>query len=287
MTTHYSILSVNIRPEIQEKISIGFLLVCDSQVFFNYSKNKLSAAKSLLTDHGYRMLRDSLKNVESAAVNENEKLNVRKQMLLSSSLENSSFSISYISYISRYNNNVLSFSAPKKIDVAGSEEIFFKLFRLMVDDSESLPSVLLSNNLESFKTVNRPRLKKYFNVEKEFTSNEIPNLLAPVKVDLIGRNDKPVYAQSIELNRIVYHIENDLAQLLLLQNAFASENKSAKGFVLTSEPDKRETKQHNIWNQLRNNRLFEYVDISEGEKIIQYAEAHNVQPLVADDFESA
>lgn len=35
MTTHYTILTVQIRPEIQERISIGFALFDDNQVFLN------------------------------------------------------------------------------------------------------------------------------------------------------------------------------------------------------------------------------------------------------------
>ena len=277
MENYYSILSVQIRPEIQEKISIGFLLVGEGKVYFNYSKNKLSVAKSLLSDNGYKLLKDSIKNIEATAINESKNSELGKQLLISPAMEKNSFSIDYIVYLSRYNNNVLSFSAPKKIDVSLSQDIFSKLFSKFIDSTEFVPAIIRVNTVDTFKAAHRVTLDKHFNVEREFTSVEIPNLIAPVRVDLLGKNEIPVYMQSIDLNRNVYNIENDLAQLFFLRLAFAT---NSKGFVLTSEPDKKEKKQHDIWSQLRSSKLFEYVDLSEAEKIIQYAEEHNVLPLV-------
>ena len=278
MATYYSILSVHIRPEIQEKISIGFLLVGEGKVFFNFSKNKLLAAKGLLPETSFRLLKDSLKNIETTAVIEN---NTKSQLLLNDTLKKNTFSMSYIDYLSRYNNNVLSFSAPKKIDLQPSEEIYNKLFNKFIDDSEIVTAINKANNADTFKANNKVQLIRHFNVDREFTSIEIPKLIAPVKVDLLGKNEIPVYVQAVDLDKTVYHIEYELAQLAFLNLAFTEENKPAKGFVLSSEPDKKELKQHNIWKQLRSSKQFEYIDLSEPEKILEYAKKHGVQPLVA------
>src|SRR5665213_1663211 len=109
MATYYSILSALIRPEIQEKISVGLLLIGDKDVFFEYSKNKLNSAKTLLSENAHLMLKDALKNIEvtvSAQQSANKKyeLNFKKKSPLSES---------YIQYLSRYNNNILGFTSPK------------------------------------------------------------------------------------------------------------------------------------------------------------------------------
>jgi hypothetical protein len=280
MATYYSILSVHIRPEIQEKISIGFLLVGEGKVFFNFSRNKLLAAKGLLPDTSFRLLKDSLKNIETTAAIESNKDNA--QLLLNDSLKKNTFSVSYIDYLSRYNNNVLSFSTPKKIDIQASEEIYDQLFNKFIDDSETVTAISKTNNVDRFKANNKVQLVKHFNVDREFTSIEIPKLIAPVKVDLLGKNEIPVYVQAVDLDKMVYHIEYELAQLAFLNLAFNEEEKPAKGFVLSREPDKKEFKQHNIWKQLRSSKQFEYIDLSEPEKILEYAKKHGVQPLVAD-----
>ena len=67
MTTQYSILSVLIRPEIQEKITIGMLLMDEEKLFFDYSKRKLSIAKNLLSDNAFKSLKDALNNIQTSA----------------------------------------------------------------------------------------------------------------------------------------------------------------------------------------------------------------------------
>jgi len=261
MAAHYSMLSVQIRPEIQEKMSIGFLLVGDGNVFFNFSKNKLSAAKGLLQDAPFKLLRDSIRNMENTALIENNKED--SPLLINDPLKRNTFSMNYIDYLSRYNNNILSFSSPKKIDIQASGEVFNKLFKKFIDGSEIVTPTIKESNIEAFKTSNRVQLIRYFNVDREFTSKEIPGLIAPVKVDLIGENEIPVYIQGVDLDKMVYHVENELAQLTFLNLAFIEADKKAKGFVLSHEPDKKEYKQHDIWKQLRSNKQFEYIDVSE------------------------
>src|SRR5665647_1055100 len=101
MATYYSILSVHIRPEIQEKISIGFLLMDDNTILFDYSKNKLSIAKSLLTDTAYKLLKDSLHNIVAKATIENEIKN-NPQQSISTNLITNTFNKEYILYLSKY-----------------------------------------------------------------------------------------------------------------------------------------------------------------------------------------
>ena len=41
----------------------------------------------------------------------------------------------------------------------------------------------------------------------------------PVKLDLVGKNDIAVFGKSINLERITYHVREDLSNLLLLEKA--------------------------------------------------------------------
>lgn len=68
--------------------------------------------------------------------------------------------------------------------------------------------------------------------------------------------------------------------LLSLHAAFDQNGKKAQGFVMAQEPSKNDQAQHNIWAALRISPLFDYVDISESERIIAYAEENNVHPLL-------
>ena len=99
----------------------------------------------------------------------------------------------------------------------------------------------------------------------------------PIKVDLIGHNEIPVYAHLIDLERKNYNIQNDLAVLFMLNNAF----EQAKGFHISAEPDKtRYPGQHQTWKSIRNWKDSEYVDVSEIQKIEKYATEHGVSPFI-------
>src|SRR5579871_721185 len=287
MATNYSILSIQIRPEIQEKISVVLLLFDTEKIFFNYSRNKLHASKSLLSEDSYKLLKDSIANIKSKAKNENDVLGSKssKQIAFKDEMLVHSFSPEYISYLSRYNNNILSFTSPKQIDLSASENIFKNLFAKFIDSTEKIISGIPKlKSIEAFKTQYKERFLKHFNIEKEVSSKEIPYLIMPVKVDLLGQNDVPVYAQTIDMDRRFYDIENDIAVLQSLYMAFNQNKKESKGFVVAQEPSKNDIKQHQIWTELKKAKWLEYVDISEGEKVIKYAEKHNVQPLIIDDL---
>ena len=134
MTTYYSIISALIRPEIEEKITIGLLLFDNgSQLYFSFSTNKLNIAKQLLPANSYNSLEDAIHNVQATALHQQQKTASTASNQVCVDPINSS----YIHYLSRYNNNIMSFSAPKEIDVAATESVFNKLYAKFIDDSNS------------------------------------------------------------------------------------------------------------------------------------------------------
>jgi hypothetical protein len=57
---------------------------------------------------------------------------------------------------------------------------------------------------------------------------------------------------------------------------------NAKQFIIGYEPRRELKENHQIWNHIRQYPDFEYVDISEAEKIVEYAQVHEVTPLFPD-----
>jgi hypothetical protein len=278
MATQYSILSVLIRPEIQEKITIGFLLIDDNNVFFEYSKNKLSVAKTLLSDNAYKSLKDALHNVQATA-----EMQHSKQAPADLGFDKlNTFTKSYIEYLSRYNNNILSFTSPKNIELQASLDVFTTLYRKFIDGTILSHKEPFINSIEQFKTKKLPILTKHFNIDKEITHNELPNLIVPVTVTFIGQNEVPTFVQSLDLEKRTDFLINDISEILFLQKAFKEMEKESVAMSITSEPNKKEfPKQHDIWNQLRITKGIKNYDISEADAVIEYAEEHNVLPYIA------
>lgn len=162
------------------------------------------------------------------------------------------------------------------IELEPTNELFETLFKKYVDEFAFIEKVPEPKTFENSKNTFFHKVEPYFNIEQEVSSDDISGLIVPVKVDLIGQNDKPVYAQAIDLERQIYHIQNDLAIVFMLNKALSE----AKGFHISSEPNKKLfPRQHDTWNYIRNWKESEYVDIKEVGKIQEYAVMHGVTPL--------
>lgn len=282
MVTQYSILSVLIRPEIQEKISIGLLLFDLNEVYFSFSKNKLQVSKELLSNPSYKILKEILENIEKKVESDNLKQFDKKRFkIYKNKFVDSTFSTSYISYLSKYSNNVISFTNPKEIYLEINNQNFTSLFKKYVDDiietTEIAPKL---KPVEFIKNQFGERLKDYYDINKEVTHEQVENLISPVRIDFAGRNEIDVYAQTVDMEAGSGSVANHINAFIQLKTTYAKNNVPMKDFVIAKEPEKElYPKQHDMWNQLRTSGILNYLDLSESEAIITYAEQHSVIPL--------
>ena len=89
----YSIIYADIRPEIQERLSLGVLTIEQNKVKVYYSQKKLGIVKLLYTPKEYKALSSI----------------VRKELRELASVET-------LKYLTRYSNNLISFSPIQSID---------------------------------------------------------------------------------------------------------------------------------------------------------------------------
>lgn len=275
MKTFYSILSVNIRPEINERLSLGLLMICGEKVLFRHSSSKLSVIQKLISKDVYKATQNYLKLIESSvASNETFSSNKNEFQFKIENKYDRLFSEQYIEYLSRYNNNLISFSKPNFIDLDANEQIFNLLFNKFID-IEEIAEQLVIRRIDRFKKQYYPVVRSYFNIEQEINPTQYAGLFTPVKIDLMGKNEIEVFGQSIDFEKKVYAIECNIGNLLQLNRALPN----AKQFVIGYEPDKIMDINHRIWENIRQSSEFEYVDVSEAEKITEYAISHGVTPL--------
>ena len=280
MKTFYSILNLYIRPEIEEKLSLGMLLVDGSKVRFEYSRNKLKHSKNFISKATYRAVTNYLKYVQDA-VSSNEIINNSQEIisLKDQNKYNRMFSVSYIEYLSRYNNNVLTFSEPKLLDVDVKEDIYMRMFKKLIDENAFHIKERTSSKIDRIKKEFYPKMKPHFSIEKTIDSTLYSGLLTPLKLDLLGKNDVEVFGQSIDFNKKVKALENSIGSLIHLHQALPD----ALQFVIGYEPEKNKEINHRIWNNVRTHKNFEYVDISEVDRIADYAEKHSLLPLFGEE----
>ena len=180
----------------------------------------------------------------------------------------------YVEYLSVYNNNVISQSKPVQIDLSVTESNFQVLYQKYIEKNVILPEKE-KHSVNKVKEIFIPRVKKYFSIDKELTTNDFPTLLFPVTCDLLGKNERTVISQFLDLERAIYHIKNDYYDIEHIPNAICD----GQLFLVSPEPDKKALpSQHSIWKQVRVNKDYDYVDISEIDKIEEYAKEHGVIP---------
>lgn len=272
MKPHYTILSALVRPEIQEKITIGLLLVSANDVVFSFSKNKLAVVHTLIDKSLYGFLNETIKQIEQAVTLENS----RKNTLIADEPQEMQFRESYLSYMNRYSNNLINFSAPIQIDLPANSELFSFLYKKYVDAIGSVGK--RTKRVEEVKEEFYPQIIQYYNTNKELSPKDIPNLPMPVNVDIIGKNEIEVIGQIIDFERPIYNISQDVGVINILMDAF--EQGKSHGFLVGNEPDKTTyPKSHSAWDDLRKWNKLEYLAWDEIDKVKEYAEKHGVKPL--------
>ena len=105
MKTFFSILSVPTKPESDEKIAVGLLFSNGVISKFDYSFNKLKVVKELVNESQYFFIENYFKAIEKHTFRNDE--NEGKQTVVNEQ---------YIGYLSDYDNNVITFHKPVKID---------------------------------------------------------------------------------------------------------------------------------------------------------------------------
>ncbi|MCF8247224.1 MAG: hypothetical protein K9J37_14715 [Saprospiraceae bacterium] len=280
MASYLSVISAVIRPEIKEKVSIGLLLIGDDKLYLGFSKNKLEVVSQLLPTDVFRGLRFNVKNFQQVAVeNEGNRTLFTNHLTVVENLNATIFSESYLGYLSNYKNNIISVSAPNSISIAPTQEVFERLFKKLVDEQ----GVYIAKKIaqRSFSKIRESAiLKERFNYDVEVTQQLFPNLIVPVKIDLVGENEIPTFVKLVDLERRKNYIANDVTSFNFVRDAIPD----SKRFIVSREPLKAIfPQQHQIWNNLRSTKWFEYIDITEVERLEEYAQIHQVHKLVEPD----
>lgn len=273
MKTFYSLLSAVINPVSSEKISLGLLLSDGNTSLFGYSSNRLSLIRSIIEKESFGLVKEYLKSIRT--VIEKIDFNQNQQTIYEAEGKNLMVNESYISYLSDYSSNIISFSKPVAIDLPVKQDIFDKLFFRFIEEV-SMPEIRRERAVESVRSEFLPRVSDYFLTEYDVTPDTFPELLLPVTIDLMGKNERYVIGQFMDLERHPNHIKSDFFDFRQLSEALPN----STNFLITAEPLKSKWPvQHHFWNEIRNIRNIQCIEVSEVEAVEAYAREHRVKPV--------
>lgn len=274
MSTFYSILYINLNTFLGEKISMGLFMSDGQTSFFRFSLEKLNALKEVIQEENYRFAKKYFQSIAVDLSTVKESLDFKDTASF-----RERYSERYFSYLSRYANNLIQFSNPQHIEINCSLDNFRKVYEKYIYAFSVEEKII--QEIDVFRNVKErlyPIINKNVNIDKEITNNDFTDLIIPVKVNFIGVNGLPVTGQAINFEKSHYHLENDISRYIALTKAIEINDKKGKYFVIGKEPVKINSDNHILWNDLKNSTFFDYVDISETEKVSDYILDNNVRP---------
>src|SRR5690625_6885281 len=106
-------------------------------------------------------------------------------------------------------------------------------------------------------------------------------MIVTIKIIFIGINNVTKVGKNIYFDNSKYHLENDITRFITLTNAIdLKENKKGTYFVLGSEPEKKNYKNHSVWEQIKDSDFLNFIDVNEVEIIESYMDKHEVKPYL-------
>ncbi len=277
MKTLYSIIYSPISVIGQERINFGLLMLDEKGgVRFCFSIEKLNSVKPLFSSEAFKLIKTYLQTLERKFSNKHE---LYKENHLKAD---------YVDYLSRYSNNLISFTKPQQINLELSAKNFNSLFEKIIFKKQAVKLPTLESSERGIALVKRdfaPKVNKRVNIDIELKADQHDFILFNTHIDMIGRNDKPVLNQFIEFeNDTPAMIEKNINSYLSLIKPFEMhDGKVGKYFMVGDEPSKTKTKHHLIWEHLMDsnllkNKLLDLVPSKEIDSIESYLNDHDVKP---------
>jgi hypothetical protein len=278
MKSYYTVIYIQTNAAAQDRLAIGMVMIEPDrkQVRYGYSARKLRLIGELVRPGLRTGLRWSLENL-GKLFSPSEKVN--STGLFANSTEQFpafAFSERYLHRLATYQKNVIQFGKPVGIDLPCDENTFAFLYEEQIDDIPQ--SVRVQNKRRMLLNVQeRAIIRERFDRNVRIDRSVNVRVEIPVKVSLFGRNGADYFGKVIDPHRPVNWLNQDAASFLSL----ALQTPGDIHYLISQEPDVRtHPKQHKSWQQYRQVPSFQYVDVSEIEKIERVAELKNVHRVL-------
>lgn len=255
MKSFYSLIKIAPNEMSGDTLTIGILLSTSSGIKVKFSKYKKQIAKSLISADS--SILDFVEKEILAKVKEhNNFLSENKKGLFEWS---TILDANYFSYLSKYSNGLLKFSAPTIIADNIDDVKFEKLVRLFVDgtfipEEDKKPAKKIEKIF--YETVEKrliSKVKDKVHIHQQIDSKIVPSLFNPFEIDCIGLNGVLVGAKALPftqsketLHKSVNTYISVIAQLSAKYKKSLDENKF---YLIADQPDKK-SPEYQLWKQL-------------------------------------
>lgn len=278
MSTFYSIIHAGLNPLSGEKLAVGLLLRNRDQVRFAWSRNRVRVVRDLMGTDAYNLLELNLKALDRK-VGSPDTGPAGLKLIQAEPRSAYELNEPYVSYLSKYSNNLLTVGPITPIEIDDPSEKFKELFRLFVDQREVMDPGRKKPDTSEVRARLRERTEKRVSWDTTLTSKDLPGLpLYQVKLDFIGKNEKGVIGEVVDFSKTEYHLDASINKTLTVSMLLDRNNNLGRAFLIGDEPDKKLLPaQHATWSAVREARGVTVVATVETGIVEDYLEQHGVQ----------
>jgi hypothetical protein len=255
MKSLLSIIYLQTNAVSGEKIAVGLLAICESEIFFQASEHKLKLVTKLSNNDVLKHAELSFSLINSKIIDTNKENNFHS-LIKSDSL----FTKEYITYLNKYSKGLIQFDTPKSYAGAIDKELFKTLFQQFVGEWEEKPhpeKKQIHFHTVIKKQLNRPIFKQKVDIEYTLNPQKIIGLLKPQDITLISKNGNILAAQAIDFNNSEEVITKHAYELEVIINCLnklgkQSINKKHHGsyYLLFNKPAKNSS-QEKLLNDIK------------------------------------
>ncbi|MGF1925643.1 MAG: hypothetical protein ACQUHE_15820, partial [Bacteroidia bacterium] len=253
MKTFYSILYCTIRPNLDEKVSIGLFMGNDNECRFVYSADKLAVIRALFSETAYNSIKLHLRSLSRLSQDcSNDVMHVHKGHRI--------FREDYFGYLSRYAQNLVTYSEPTKIDVELGDQVFQKLFEKFIFNFPQTVEHTIKP-IETARKALSKSIAEFVNFDVELKKDVVPGLLVPEKIWFIGKNEVQVTGESKDFNGVAHFIQQQInAHMFLVEKIRETKDgKNGHFFFVGDEPSKDLKENHKLWKAVKESKVLDLV----------------------------
>ena len=285
MKAFYSIIKIAPNPLAGDTLAIGLLLHDGEKIWLKYSDERKAVVKKLLNDKG-----DTIDFITKQIQQKVDELNKTSQPIMEIIFPLETLLTSeQFTHISNYSNGILRFTEPSFLNDNINEEKFLKLFALLIDkihqkirvDSDEKENILRATI--QTKLISRVKDKVHTNIE--LTPDRLPGLYYSFNIDCIGLNGSFTAAKSMSFSKKHEAIDKELSHYLtlisILNKSYTRESTNDDFYIIGDEPSEIDSKEHRIWEILKNNPAIKLLYPEQAEKVAEKIEEKNSKTFLS------
>lgn len=269
MKTYYSIISFMNSHVTEEKVSIGLLMFDNERMIIQFSTSKQGLVNKL-SPQSTSLLKYAVENIKAAFKHENQ-----------NTFLHDGVNHEFITYLNRYEQGILHFSAPNFYNQRLTEDLFLKCFNSWISPTKERKAAKSSNLRNTIDQELILPLKDKIDTNYKIEANTIDGLITDYRIDTIGVNGSIYASNALDItrptfNNKLFEFESFLETVIpFLEKKVKEIQHKKENIVLFVQRPEKNSEYEEKYDRLMNKNKLSYVNNYKVDEISNLAKYRN------------